>query len=169
MHMKILLFVLLLIGAVAITACSSSNSAAEDEYWDVSGEVITEHATTQNTLGPGPSFDPREGPAETAINKRLAELRIAAAEFNALRFRWKAQEPPADFKIHYDLVIQLLERSNSGMSFAVQAFEEMSRQIELPIPNTDAANLLIRQSETAIAEANAFASAANRERDRLNR
>jgi hypothetical protein len=55
------------------------------------------------------------------------------------------------------------------MNFAVQAFEEMSRQIELPVPNTDAANVLIRQSETAIAEANAFASAANRERDRLNR
>ena len=169
MHMKILLFVLLLIGAVSIAACSSSSSSAEDEYWDVSGEVITEHATTQNTLGPGPSFDPREGPAETAINTRLAELRIAGAEFNALRFRWQAQEPPNAFKVHYDLVTQLLESSNSGMSFAVQAFEEMSRQIELPVPNTDAANVLIRQSETAIAEANAFASAANRERDRLNR
>jgi len=104
-----------------------------------------------------------------AINTRLAELRIAAAEFNALRFRWQAQEPLTDFKVHYDLVTQLLERSNSGMSFAVQAFEEMSRQIELPLPTTDAANALIRQSETAIAEANAFASAANRERDRLNR
>ena len=169
MHMKILLFVLLMIGAVFIAACSISSSGADDEYWDVSGEVITEHATTQNALGPGPSFDPSEGPAETAINTRLAELRIAAAEFNALRFRWQAQEPLTDFKVHYDLVTQLLESSNSGMSFAVQAFEEMSRQIELPLPTTDAANALIRQSETAIAEANAFASAANRERDRLNR
>lgn len=135
----------------------------------MSGEVITEHATTQNSPGPGPSFDPLDGPAETSISTRLAELRIAAAEFNALRFRWQAQEPPADFKIRYDLVTQLLESSNSGMSFAVQAFEEMSQQIELPVPNTDAANDLNRQSETAIAEANAFASAANRERDRLNR
>ncbi len=165
MHMKILLFVLLLIGTVSIAGCSNSSSANDDEYWDVSGEVITEHATTQTTLGPGPSFDPSEGPAELAINTRLAELRIAAAEFNALRFRWQQ----TDFKVHYDLVTQLLESSNVGMSFAVQAFEEMSRQIELPVPTTDAANALVRQSETAIAEANAFASAANRERDRLNR
>ena len=135
----------------------------------MSGEVITEHATTQTALGPGPSFDPSEGPAELAISTRLAELRIAAAEFNALRFRWQAQEPLTDFKVHYDLVTQLLESSNVGMGFAVQAFEEMSRQIELPVPTTDVANALIRQSETAIAEANAFASAANRERDRLNR
>ena len=169
MHMKILLFLPLMLGAVAIAACSISSSGNDDEYWDVSGEVITEHATTQTTLGPGPSFDPSEGPAEVAINTRLAELRIAAAEFNALRFRWQAQKSPSDFKVHYDLVTQLLESSNSGMSYAVQAFEEMSRQIELPVPTTDAANALIRQSETSIAEANAFASAANRERDRLNR
>ena len=169
MHMKNFLFVLLILGIVSTTACSISSSGNEDEYWDVSGEVITEHATTTTTLGPGPSFDPREGPAEIAINTRLAELRIAAAEFNALRFRWQAHEPLTDFKIHYDLVTQLLESSNSGMSLAVQAFEEMSRQIELPVPTTDVANALIRQSETAIAEADAFASAANRERDRLNR
>jgi len=169
MHMKILLPLLLMLGAVAIAACSISSSGNDDEYWDVSGEVITEHATTQTTLGPGPSFDPSEGPAEVAINTSLAELRIAAAEFNALRFRWQAQESLSDFKVHYDLVTQLLESSNTGMSYAVQAFEEMSRQIELPVPNTDAANALVRQSETAIAEANAFASAANRERDRLNR
>jgi len=65
--------------------------------------------------------------------------------------------------------VQLLESSNSGLSFAVDAFEEMSRQVDLPTPDTDAANVLIRQSETALAEANAFASAANRERDRLER
>ena len=168
MYMKYFLFVLL-IGAVSLAACSSSGSDGKTEYWDVSGEVITEHATTQNTLGPGPTFDPREGPAEAVINTRLGELRIAAAEFIALRFRWQAQEPPEDFAVHYDLVVQLLERSNAGMSFAVQAFEEMSRQVEKPVPDTDAANVLIRQSETAIAEANAFASAANRERGRLNR
>jgi hypothetical protein len=131
--------------------------------------MISQHAATQTTLGPGPSFDPSEGPAETAINVRLGELRIAAAEFNALRFRWQAEAAPSDLSVHYDLVTQLLESSNFGMSYAVQAFEEMSRQVELPAPNTDVANVLVRQSETSLAEANAFASAANRERDRLNK
>ncbi len=168
MYMKFFTFVLL-IAAISIAACSSSSADDKAEYFDVYQELITEHAATQNTLGSGPTFDLSEGSAEAAINKRLGELRIAAAEFNALRFRWQAQDPPADFTIHYDLVVQLLESSNSGLSFAVDAFEEMSRQVDLPTPDTDAANVLIRQSETALAEANAFASAANRERDRLER
>jgi hypothetical protein len=167
MYMKTFLPLLLLIGAISIAACASSGG--NSGYWDISDEMISQHAATQTTLGPGPSFDPSEGPAETAINVRLGELRIAAAEFNALRFRWQAEAAPSDLSVHYDLVTQLLESSNSGMSYAVQAFEEMSRQVELPAPNTDAANVLVRQSETSLAEANAFASAANRERDRLNK
>ncbi|MBT4515993.1 MAG: hypothetical protein HOC77_12990 [Chloroflexi bacterium] len=166
MYKKIFLFVLM-IGAISVVACSSSSSGEKSDYWDLSAEVITEHANTQTNLGPAPSFDPREGPAETAITIRLGELRVAAAEFNALRFRWEAQTPPSDFTVHYDLVTQLLERSNLGMSFAVQAFEEMSKQVQLPVPDINQANVWIRQSETALAEANAFASAANRERDRL--
>lgn len=164
MYTKIFLLVLT-IGAVSLAACSGSENKAE--YWDLSAEIITEHAGTQTDLGPAPSFDPREGPAETVITIRLGELKVAAAEFNALRFRWEAQAPPSDFAVHYDLVTQLLERSNAGMSFAVQAFEEMSKQVQLPVPDIDQANVLIRQSETALAEANAFSSAANRERDRL--
>jgi hypothetical protein len=167
MYMKTFLPLLLLIGAISIAACASSGG--NSDYWDISDEMISQHAATQTTLGPGPSFDPSEGPAETAINVRLGDLRIAAAEFNALRFRWQAEAAPSDLSVHYDLVTQLLESSNSGMSYAVQAFEEMSRQVELPAPNTDAANVLVRQSETSLAEANAFASAANRERDRLNK
>jgi hypothetical protein len=167
MYMKTFLPLLLLIGAISIAACASSGG--NSGYWDISDEMISQHAATQTTLGPGPSFDPSEGPAETAINVRLGELRIAAAEFNALRFRWQAEAAPSDLSVHYDLVTQLLESSNSGMSYAVQAFEEMSRQVELPAPNTDVANVLVRQSETSLAEANAFASAANRERDRLNK
>jgi len=167
MYMKTFLPLLLLIGAISIAACASSGG--NSGYWDISDEMISQHAATQTTLGPGPSFDPSEGPAETAINVRLGELRIAAAEFNALRFRWQAEAAPSDLSVHYDLVTQLLESSNFGMSYAVQAFEEMSRQVELPAPNTDAANVLVRQSETSLAEANAFASAANRERDRLNK
>ena len=167
MYMKTFLPLLLLIGAISIAACASSGG--NSGYWDISDEMISQHAATQTTLGPGPSFDPSEGPAETAINVRLGDLRIAAAEFNALRFRWQAEAAPSDLSVHYDLVTQLLESSNSGMSYAVQAFEEMSRQVELPAPNTDAANVLVRQSETSLAEANAFASAANRERDRLNK
>jgi hypothetical protein len=167
MFMKIFLTLLMMVGAISIAACSSSGVSSD--YWDISDEVISQHVTTQTSLGPGPSFDPREGPAETTINVRLGELRIAAAEFNALSFRWQAEVAPSDFSVHYDLVTQLLESSNSGMSFAVQAFEEMSRQVEQPVPNTDAANVLVRQSETSLAEANAFASAANRERDRLNK
>ena len=167
MYMKTFLPLLLLIGAISIAACASSGG--NSGYWDISDEMISQHAATQTTLGPGPSFDPSEGPAETAINVRLGDLRIAAAEFNALRFRWQAEAAPSDLSVHYDLVTQLLESSNSGMSYAVQAFEEMSRQVELPAPNTDVANVLVRQSETSLAEANAFASAANRERDRLNK
>jgi|TARA_B110000263_G_C14916438_1_gene332780 hypothetical protein len=167
MYMKTFLPLLLLIGAISIAACASSGG--NSGYWDISDEMISQHAATQTTLGPGPSFDPSEGPAETAINVRLGELRIAAAEFNALRFRWQAEAAPSDLSVHYDLVTQLLESSNFGMSYAVQAFEEMSRQVELPAPNTDVANVLVRQSETSLAEANAFASAANRERDRLNK
>jgi hypothetical protein len=167
MYMKTFLPLLLLIGAISIAACASSGG--NSDYWDISDEMISQHAATQTTLGPGPSFDPSEGPAETAINVRLGELRIAAAEFNALRFRWQAEAAPSDLSVHYDLVTQLLESSNFGMSYAVQAFEEMSRQVELPAPNTDVANVLVRQSETSLAEANAFASAANRERDRLNK
>jgi len=167
MYMKTFLPLLLLIGAISIAACASSGG--NSGYWDISDEMISQHAATQTTLGPGPSCDPSEGPAETAINVRLGELRIAAAEFNALRFRWQAEAAPSDLSVHYDLVTQLLESSNFGMSYAVQAFEEMSRQVELPAPNTDVANVLVRQSETSLAEANAFASAANRERDRLNK
>jgi hypothetical protein len=167
MYMKTFLPLLLLIGAISIAACASSGG--NSDYWDISDEMISQHAATQTTLGPGPSFDPSEGPAETAINVRLGDLRIAAAEFNALRFRWQAEAAPSDLSVHYDLVTQLLESSNFGMSYAVQAFEEMSRQVELPAPNTDVANVLVRQSETSLAEANAFASAANRERDRLNK
>jgi hypothetical protein len=167
MYMKTFLPLLLLIGAISIAACASSGG--NSGYWDISDEMISQHAATQTTLGPGPSFDPSEGPAETAINVRLGDLRIAAAEFNALRFRWQAEAAPSDLSVHYDLVTQLLESSNFGMSYAVQAFEEMSRQVELPAPNTDVANVLVRQSETSLAEANAFASAANRERDRLNK
>jgi hypothetical protein len=167
MYMKTFLPLLLLIGAISIAACASSGG--NSGYWDISDEMISQHAATQTRLGPGPSFDPSEGPAETAINVRLGDLRIAAAEFNALRFRWQAEAAPSDLSVHYDLVTQLLESSNFGMSYAVQAFEEMSRQVELPAPNTDVANVLVRQSETSLAEANAFASAANRERDRLNK
>lgn len=160
-------FLSLILATIAVLACSGSSSGDKSDYWDLSAEIIAEHASTQIKLGPAPSFDPREGPAETVITIRVGELRVAAAEFNALRFRWEAQTPPSDFAIHYDLVTQILERSNASMSFAVQAFEEMSRQVQLPVPDTEPANILIRQSETALAEANAFASAANRERDRI--
>jgi len=126
MYMKTFLPLLLLIGAISIAACASSGG--NSGYWDISDEMISQHAATQTTLGPGPSFDPSEGPAETAINVRLGELRIAAAEFNALRFRWQAEAAPSDLSVHYDLVTQLLESSNFGMSYAVQAFEEMSHR-----------------------------------------
>lgn len=164
MSKKILVSVLLL-GAVFFTACSNS---AESEYLDIYRELIGEHTKTSTALGAGPTFDLREGSASETISNRLGQLRIAAAEFNALRFRWQALEPPDDFRVHYDLVVELLGKSNDAMTFAVQAFEEMNRQLDNAVPDTTGANILIQQSQTALAEADAFSSAANRERDRLD-
>lgn len=159
-----LLVPILLIGAVFITACSDS---AESEYLDIYRELIVEHTTTSTTLGAGPTFDFGEGSAGEIISDRLQELRIAAAEFNVLQFRWLALEPPADFRVHYDLVVQLLGKSNEAMTLAVEAFQEMDRQLDNAVPDTTDANVLIQRSQKALAEADAFGSAANRERDRL--
>ena len=61
----------------------------------------------------------------------------------------------------------MLGKSNEAMTLAVEAFQEMDRQLDNAVPDTTDANVLIQGSQKALAEADAFGSAANRERDRL--
>ncbi|MDA1096887.1 MAG: hypothetical protein O3B84_06500 [Chloroflexi bacterium] len=157
---KLSLFALL-ITAVSITACSGSS---ETKYVDVYRELIAEHASILSDLGAGPAnLDISDRAMAQVISDRLEQLEIAAADTIALQLRWRALEPPDDLLAHYDLVSQTLDKVSEGFQLAMQGFEELGREVDRFVPNPDDANLLLASSKAALAEADALASAVNRE------
>lgn len=156
-----ILLPVLLIGAVLITACSGS---PDEEYVDVYRELIADHAATLAKLGTGPAtIDIWERSTAPAISDRLQELRAATDEATALQARWRSLEPPADFRVHYDLVVQVLDKTAEGFALAVKAFEELEREVDQFIPRPADANVLLESSRTLLAEADVYASAVNSE------
>ncbi|MCH7594405.1 MAG: hypothetical protein IIB27_07840 [Chloroflexi bacterium] len=151
----------LLAGAVFITACSGSSG---EEYVDVYRELISDHATNLANLGTGPTtIDIWERSTAPEISNRLQELRAAADEANALQDRWGLLEPPIEFRSHYELVVKVLDKTAEGFAVAVEAFEELDREVDRFIPRPGDANVLLQSSRTLLAEADVFAAAVNKE------
>lgn len=151
----------LLLGAIFVTACSGPG---DPEYVDVYRELIADHTATLTNLGSGPTtIDIWERSTAPEISNRLQELRTAEDEASALQDRWRLLEPPTEFRAHYDLVLQVLDKTSEGFALAVKAFEELEREVDRFIPRPGDANVLLQSSRTLLAEADIFASAVNSE------
>ena len=72
-------------------------------------------------------------------------------------------EPPLEFRSHYELVGKVLDKTAEGFAVAVEAFEELDREVDRFIPRPGDANVLLQSSMTLLAEADVFAAAVNKE------